>query len=89
MSHQSGLVCLLFIEILPPPINHLCQELVGHRAHDVDGLLLGLDDVTRLGVLRQALQRADLLACAHSNTKGQHERRRKPIPPVARAPALL
>lgn len=46
----------------------LCQELVGHGAHDVDGLLLSLDDVAGLGILGQALERAHELACSTTIT---------------------
>jgi len=50
---------------IPPKTRtaRLCQKLVGNGAHDVDGLLLGLDDVAGLGILGQALEGADELAC--------------------------
>lgn len=68
---------MLFIPVFKK-VYRLCQKLVGHRAHDVDGLLLGLDDVSRLGVLGQTLERADLLACAqHRNMNVE----RAPYPP--------
>merc|ERR1712216_1101224 len=40
----------------------LSQELIGHGTHDVHRLLLSLHDVSRLGILRQALERAHELA---------------------------
>jgi len=37
----------------------LCQQLVRHGAHDIDSLLLGLDNVAGLGILGKALESAD------------------------------
>jgi hypothetical protein len=46
----------------------LCQKLIGHSAEDVDWLLLGLDNVAELGILGQALEDTDVLACRYPTT---------------------
>ena len=64
-THRHPCSCLrvLFPIQFPKASPDLCEKLVGHSAHHVDGRLLGLDDVSRLGVLGQALEGADERAC--------------------------